>query len=203
MEQRTDEWFAARLGKVTGSRIADVTAKIKSGYAAARKNYMSQLLCERLTGVHESIFVNAAVQRGIDLEPKARSNYILLTGELVEEVGFINHPTIQMSGASPDGLVGHDGLLEIKCPNTSTHLDFIRTKKPKSEYMLQMQWQMVCTGRKWCDFVSYDDRLPKNLAFSSVRIFRDDEKIIELEAEVNKFLGELDELAKSVLLMAA
>lgn len=192
MEQRTDEWFAARLGKVTASRIGDIMAKTKSGYGAARKNYMAQLLCERLTGMREETFVSAAMQRGTDLEAKARATYILTNGDLVEEIGFVEHPNIEMSGASPDGLVNDDGLIEIKCPNTATHLEFIRTKKPKSEYILQMQWQMACTGRSWCDFVSYDDRLPEKFAFYSIRLKRDDDLIKEIEAEVQKFLDELN-----------
>ena len=193
MEQRTDEWFEARLGKVTASRIYDVLSKTKSGYSATRKNYMAQLICERLTGNREESFKTAAMQRGNDIEPKARARYMLETGELVEETGFINHPTIDMSGASPDGLVGEDGLIEIKCPNTATHLEFLRTKTPKPEYLLQMLWQMACTGRKWCDFVSYDDRLKEHLSFQMVRINRDDERIKEIEEEVQKFLHELDE----------
>lgn len=193
MEQRTDEWFEARLGKVTASRIYDVLSKTKSGYSATRKNYMAQLLCERLTGNREESFKTAAMQRGNNIEPKARARYMLETGELVEETGFINHPTINMSGASPDGLVGEDGLIEIKCPNTATHLEFLRTKTPKPEYLLQMLWQMACTGRKWCDFVSYDDRVPEHLSFQMVRINRDDERIQEIEEEVQKFLHELDE----------
>lgn len=193
MEQRTDEWFEARLGKVTASRIYDVLSKTKSGYSATRKNYMAQLICERLTGNREESFKTAAMQRGNDIEPKARARYMLETGELVEETGFINHPIINMSGASPDGLVGEDGLIEIKCPNTATHLEFLRTKTPKPEYLLQMLWQMACTGRKWCDFVSYDDRLPEHLSFQMVRINRDDERIQEIEEEVQKFLHELDE----------
>lgn len=192
MEQRTDEWFKARLGKVTASRIGDIMAKTKSGYGAARKNYMAQLLCERLTGMREETFVSAAMQRGTDLEAKARATYILTNGDLVEEIGFVEHPNIEMSGASPDGLVNDDGLIEIKCPNTATHLEFIRTKKPKSEYILQMQWQMACTGRSWCDFVSYDDRLPEKFAFRSLRLERDDDLIKEIEAEVQKFLDELN-----------
>lgn len=191
MEQRTDEWFAARLGKVTASRIGDIMAKTESGYSAARKNYMAQLLCERLTGMREDTFVSAAMQRGTDLEAKARATYILTNGDLVEEIGFVEHPNIEMSGASPDGLVNDDGLIEIKCPNTATHLEFIRTKKPKSEYILQMQWQMACTGRSWCDFVSYDDRLPEKFAFYSIRLKRDDDLIKEIEDEVQKFLDEL------------
>lgn len=192
MQQRSDEWFAARLGKVTASRIADIMATTRSGYAASRKNYMTELLCERLTGQREEKYSNAAMQRGTDLEAKARAVYQLETGELVEETGFIDHPKIVMSGASPDGLVGSDGLIEIKCPNTATHLDFIQTNTPKREYLLQMQWQMACTGREWCDFVSYDDRLPEHLAYKSIRVQRDAVLISEIEDAVILFLLELD-----------
>ena len=193
MQQRTDEWFAARLGKVTASRIADIMAKTKTGYAASRKNYLFELLCERLSGQREEKFISASMQRGIDLEPKARAVYEIETGEWVEEVGFIPHPTIAMSGASPDGLIRDDGLIEIKCPNTAAHIEFLQTQKPKQEYIYQMQWQMACTGRKWCDFVSYDDRLPENLAYRSVHIPRDDGFIQSLEQEVEKFLAELEQ----------
>ena len=193
MQQRTDEWFAARLGKVTASRIADIMAKTKTGYAASRKNYLFELLCERLSGQREEKFISASMQRGIDLEPKARAVYEIETGNWVEEVGFIPHPTIAMSGASPDGLISDDGLIEIKCPNTATHIEFLQTQKPKQEYIYQMQWQMACTGRKWCDFVSYDDRLPENLVYCSVHIPRDDDFIQSLEQEVEKFLAELEQ----------
>lgn len=192
MEQRTDEWFEARLGKVTASRISDVMAKTKSGYSASRKNYMAQLICERLTGKHEDVYQNAAMQRGTELEPKARAIYMLETGSIAEETGLIDHPTISMSAASPDGLVNDDGLIEIKCPNTATHIEFLRTSKPKPEYMLQMLWQMACTGRGWCDFVSYDDRLPDYLSYKCVRIERDDKRIAEIELEVSTFLKELE-----------
>ena len=192
-EQRTPEWFAERLGKITASRIADVVGKTKSGsYGAARKNYMAELLCQRLTGQQEDKFTSDAMRHGTDTEPAARAMYMLETGTDVTETGFIPHPTIAMSGASPDGLAGEDGLIEIKCPNTATHLEFLQSRKPKHEYLLQMQWQMACTGRQWCDFVSYDDRLPEKLAYRCIRIPRDDKLIAELEEEVVKFLTELD-----------
>lgn len=193
MQQRTEEWYAARLGKVTASRIADVMAKTKTGYSTSRTKYKAQLLVERLTGRREDGYTSPAMQRGTELEPKARAIYLLETGNDVEEVGMIDHPTIAMSGASPDGLVYPDGLIEIKCPETHTHLDFIRSKKPKDAYLKQMQWQMACTGRQWCDFVSYDDRLPERLSYQCVRITRDDELIQELEDEVIKFLSELEQ----------
>ena len=203
-EQRTPEWFAERLGKITASRIADVVGKTKSGsYGAARKNYMAELLCQRLTGQQEEKFTSAAMQHGTDTEPTARAMYMLETGADVTETGFIPHPSIVMSGASPDGLVGEDGLIEIKCPNTATHLEFLQSRKPKHEYLLQMQWQMACTGRQWCDFVSYDDRLPEKLAYRCIRIPRDDKLVAELEEEAIKFLTELDETVRQLKEQAA
>ena len=203
-EQRTPEWFAERLGKITASRIADVVGKTKSGsYGAARKNYMAELLCQRLTGQQEEKFTSAAMQHGTDTEPAARAMYMLETGTDVTETGFIPHPTIAMSGASPDGLAGEDGLIEIKCPNTATHLEFLQSRKPKHEYLLQLQWQMSCTERQWCDFVSYDDRLPEKLAYRCIRIPRDDKLIAELEEEAVKFLTELDKTVRQLEEQAA
>ena len=193
MKQGTDEWRNARLGKVTASCISDVMSKTKAGYGTARKNYMAKLICERLTGKAEEGFKSAPMQRGNELEPKARAVYMIETGNYVAEVGMIDHPEISMSGASPDGLVDLDGLIEIKCPNTATHIDFLRSGEPKPEYMLQMLWQMACTGRQWCDFVSYDDRLPEHLAYRCIRIERDNDKIAEIETEVIAFLAELNE----------
>ena len=143
------------------------------------------------------------MQHGTDTEPAARAMYMLETGADVTETGFIPHPSIAMSGASPDGLVGEDGLIEIKCPNTATHLEFLQSRKPKHEYLLQMQWQMACTGRQWCDFVSYDDRLPEKLAYRCIRIPRDDKLIAELEEEAVKFLTELDETVRQLKEQAA
>ena len=191
IEQGSPEWFEQRRGKVTASRIADIMAKTKSGYSTSRQNYLMQLLCERLTGKVEESFKSSAMQRGNDLEPEARNWYQLETGEIVEQVSFIDHPNIDDAGASPDGLVGNEGLIEIKCPNTATHIETLRSKKPSDRYYKQMQWQMACTGRKWCDFVSFDNRLPDNLAYFCVRIDRNEEAIAEIEAEVNKFLEEL------------
>lgn len=192
MEQRTDDWFAARLGKVTASRVADVVAKTKSGYSASRDNYMADLIVERLTGQKAAGFSSAAMEWGVEQEPLAKAAYSARTGELVEEVGFIDHPTVAMSGASPDGLVS-EGCVEFKCPNTATHLEYLLAGKPPEKYVTQMQWQMACTGRPWCDFVSYDSRLPEHLQMLIVRVPRDDKRIVELEEEVRKFLAELDE----------
>ena len=193
MEQRSDEWFAARLGKVTASRIGDVMAKTKSGYGAGRANYMAELICERLSGARQEGFTNAAMQWGTDTEPKARAWYSLIADADVSEVGLIDHPEIGMSAASPDGIVGDAGLVEIKCPNTATHIKTLTGEKIDGKYLLQMQWQMACTGRAWCDFVSYDPRLPDELQFWMRRVDRDDARIAEIEGEVRAFLAELDQ----------
>lgn len=197
MEQRTTEWHTARLCKVTASRVADVIAKTKTGYGASRTNLMADLIVERLTGQPASTFTNAHMEWGTEQEPHARAAYSARTGELVEEVGFIDHPRIANSGASPDGLVG-DGLVEFKCPATSTHLDTLLAQTVPGKYIAQMQWQMACTGRKWCDFCSYDPRLPEHLRMFVKRVERDDDYIKMLETEVTKFLAELDEKLKQL-----
>ena len=191
MEQRSDEWFNARLGCVTASRTADVMAKTKSGYSASRANYMAQLITERLTGTASEGFSSAAMQWGTDTEPQARMAYELMTGEMVEETGFVLHHTIKSFGASPDGLVGSDGLIEIKCPNTATHIDTLLSDKVPSKYITQMHVQMICTGREWCDFVSFDPRLPGDMSFWMQRVHRDDDLCKEIETEVIAFLEEL------------
>ena len=196
MEQRTEEWFAQRIGKVTASRVADVMATIKSGEAATRKNYRMQLVCERLTGKKEESFTNSHIERGIELEPVARSMYEINNNFFVKEVGFIEHATIPMSGCSPDGLVGDDGLIEIKCPTVANHIESI-TGLPvgtvPSKYIPQIQWQMACTGRDWCDYVSFNNELPDNLQLFVKRVYRDDEYIANMEKEVIAFLGEVTE----------
>jgi len=152
--QGTPEWFAARLGKVTASRISDMIAKTKTGWGADRKNYQAELVVERLTGVPTVSFSNAAMQWGTETEPQARAAYTFFTDASVEEVGLLDHPTIPLSAASPDGIVGDDGLLEIKCPNTATHIKTLLSKDVPDRHIPQIQWQMACSGRQWCDFVS-------------------------------------------------
>jgi putative phage-type endonuclease len=201
MEQRSDEWFEARLARVTASRVADIIAKTKTGYSTSRANYMSELICERLTGKRTAFFQTAAMAWGTNTEPMAALAYEAKTGNLVEGVGFVPHPTIDMAGASPDGLVDHDGLIEIKCPNTSTHLDTVLASTPPTQYVAQMQWQMACTGRQWCDFISYDPRLPEKMQIFIQRVMRDDAMIENLEKEVNLFLKEIGD--KIALLDAA
>jgi putative phage-type endonuclease len=167
-------------------------AKTKNGYGAGRKNYMAQLVIERLTGQVADSYTNAAMQWGIDTEPFAREAYEMATGEIVEEVGFVDVPQM-MSGASPDGLVGKVGLLEIKCPNSATHIATLLAKKLDRKYILQMQWQMYATDREWCDFVSYDPRMPDNLKYFCQRVMRDTEMLQEIIAEVSDFLKETDD----------
>ena len=201
--QGTEEWFAQRLGKVTASRVADVVAKTKSGYSTSRENYMVELALERIKGVREESYTNGAMQWGTDNEPLARAAYEALTGDFVVETGMVDHPRIQMTGASPDGLLGSDGLLEIKCPNSATHVRTLRSRKPDGKYITQMAWQMACTGRAWCDFVSYDPRMPEGLKLFVTRIERDDALIKSLESEVEVFLGEVSEMVTELLTLKA
>jgi putative phage-type endonuclease len=191
MEQGTDDWFAARLGKVTASRVADLMSKTKTGYAATRDNYMAQLVVERLTNTKAESFSNAAMQWGTDQEPFARAAYEAAQGVLVEEVGFVPHPRIEWAGASPDGLVGLFGMCEIKCPNTATMIDTLLTEKVPAKYFAQMQMQMACTDRAWCDYVVFDPRMPAKAQLFIKRVERDEAFIAEMEAEINKFLGEV------------
>lgn len=193
MEQRSDEWFAIRAGKATGSRIADIVAKTKTGYGASRANYAAQLVAERLTGKPQDSFSNAAMVWGVETEPQAREAYEMKQGGYVEEVGFLIHPSIPESGASPDGLVGEDGMLEIKCPNTATHIEYLLGKVVPNKYKPQMTWQMLCAGRKWCDFVSFDPRMPERHQLFCVRYEFDAAYAAELETEVVKFLAEVAE----------
>jgi putative phage-type endonuclease len=190
--QRSDAWHEIRLGKSTASRIADIIAKTKSGYSSTRDNYMAQLVCERLTGKKGESFTNAAMQHGTDTEPLARSAYEAFSDVMVEEVGFIQHPKIEMAGASPDGLVGLFGMLEIKCPNTATHIDALLTETVPTKYITQMQWQMACAQRQWCDFVSFDPRIRQDLQLFVKRVEFDASYVAMLEEEVIQFLKELD-----------
>lgn len=190
--QRTPEWYAARLGKVGASRIADVVAKTKNGWGASRANYLAELVCERLTGQPTQGYINAAMNWGIETEPDARTAYEFYADQTVELVGFVDHPSIPMAGCSPDGLVGDAGLVEFKCPQTATHIDTLLDGTIDRRYRLQMQWQMACTGRQWCDFVSYDPRMPPSMQFFRYRVERDDKEIAELEEAVKAFLHEVE-----------
>jgi len=189
--QGSTEWFYQRLGKVTASRVADVIAKTKTGYSASRDNYMAQLVVERLTFTKQEFYTNAAMQWGTEQEPFARAAYEAAQGVLVEEVGFVRHPTIEWAGASPDGLVKDNGLVEIKCPNTATMIETLLSQKVPGKYFAQMQFQMACTGRKWTDYVVFDPRMPEKAQLFVKRVDRDDAYIAEIEAEIVKFLAEV------------
>jgi putative phage-type endonuclease len=194
-DQRTEGWILDRLGCVTASCVGQVMTK---GGGATRKNYMMKLLCERLTGNREEGYQNAAMQRGTDLEAIARSAYEIDKGVMTVETGFVLHSTIAGFGASPDALVGADGLVEIKCPNTATHVDFLQGASIDKAYIWQMQAQMACTGRKWCDFVSFDDRLPESLQYKCVRVELDEVAQREMMTEISRFLTELEALQNSL-----
>jgi putative phage-type endonuclease len=189
--QGSDEWKALRLGKVTASRVSDVVGRTKSGYGAGRANYMAQLIAERLTDTVAEAYTNAAMQHGTETEPEARAAYEFYQGVTVSEVAFVPHAKIDQAGCSPDGLVDDDGLVEIKCPNTATHLETLLGQAVPSKYETQMQFQMACTGRKFCDFVSYDPRMPENMRLFIKRVPRDDARIKELESEIASFLLEM------------
>jgi putative phage-type endonuclease len=191
IEQGSQEWKLLRAGNATASRIKDIVARTKSGYSTSRENYLTELVIERF-GVLSEGFTNAAMQHGTDTEPFARATYEAVRGVMVEQVDYVPHPSIKNAGASPDGIV-EDGLIEIKCPDSKTHFNYLLAGVVPEQYKPQMAWQMACTGAKWCDFVSFDDRVPNELQYFQVRYMRDDEYIEMLEKEVVTFLGEVEE----------
>lgn len=199
IEQRTEEWFQQRLGKVTASRISDVIAKTKTGVSTSRQNYLVQLVSERITGKKGDSFVNQAMLDGIEREGAARELYMQTRGVSVTEVGFYDHPRIAMSGASPDGLLPEllvfgTGLVEIKCPIETTHTNTLMSKKVPSKYIPQMQWQMACVpGVKFCEFISYNPNFPPEMQLFVSRIEKDLQYVLELESEVEQFLKEVDQ----------
>ena len=196
MPQGSPEWLAARAGKVTASRINDVMA---AKTTAAYRDYRAQIVAEILTGQpQESGFTNAAMQWGTEQEKFARVEYEMFCAWTVDEVGLVIHPTIEQGAASPDGLVSTDGLVEIKCPKTSTHLQTLVDKKQPRQYENQMLWQMACTGRQWCDFVSYDPRLPEDLQLFVHRFDRNEKRIEEIEAAIKQFLSEVNEMIDKI-----
>jgi putative phage-type endonuclease len=195
IEQRTTEWFAQRCGHLTASRISDMMARTQKGWGASRANYAAQLIAERLTGVAESGFTSAAMQHGIDTEAAARAAYGFMQDVEVIEAPFVLHPRLAWSGASPDGFVGDDGLIEIKCPNTATHITTLRGGEIPDKYIKQMQWQMACAEKDWCDFVSFDPRMPVEMQLHIQRVDRDNDLIAEIESAA---IGFLDEIAATV-----
>jgi len=193
LEQGTDEWKMARLGHVSASNIAAVMSKGKdNSESTIRRNYKIKLVAERMTGKPQESYKNAAMEWGNEQEPFARMAYEALTGTLVDKTGFWKHETKEWIGVSPDGLVGDDGLIEIKCPNTTTHLEYIFDDVTPSEYRKQIQMQLWVTGRAWCDFVSYDPRLPVNNQLFIKRNMRDNKLIALMQEDVDVFLKEID-----------
>lgn len=196
--QSDPQWATARVGHVTASRIADLMAKTKTGWGASRANYAAQLVAERLTGTASESYSNAAMQWGVETEPHARAAYEFRTDATCGEAAFLKHPAIEWAGASPDGFVGDDGLVEFKCPNTATHIDTLLGAKVPEKYVLQIQWQLACTGRAWCDFVSFDPRLPEEMRMFMRRVEADRKLIDALEDEVEIFLAEIDDTLKQL-----
>lgn len=190
-EQGSPDWHAYRCGKVTASRVADVIAKTKTGWGASRANYAAQLVCERLTGTVTESYTNAAMQWGTDTEPQARTVYEMMHDVAVQQIGLVQHPSIAMSCASPDGLVGDHGLIEIKCPNSATHIETLLSEAVPAKYITQMQWQMACAGRQWCDYVSFDPRMPGEMQLFVRRLNRDEAFIRDLTSQIEDFLAEV------------
>lgn len=196
--QRTPEWMALRIGKVTGSRVADVLAEIKKGESAARRNYRVDLAGQTLTGLAVEKLVSKEMQWGTDQEPFARAAYEYQQNVMVSSIGFAVHPGMERFGVSPDGFVGDDGLIEIKCPTTATHLGYLLQNEVPADYQPQMLAAMACTGRQWCDFVSFDPRMPPHLQLFVKRFERDNARITEIEGKVEAFLREVDEVLQAL-----
>jgi len=190
--QGTDAWHQLRLGKVTASRVADIMAKTKTGVSASRGNYLIELALQRVTGNIEPTYINEAMQRGTEEEPRARIAYEVHTNTFVDQVAFIDHPTIEWFGASPDGLIDTNGMVEIKNPNSSTHWATIKADEIPSKYYIQMMAQLSCTGREWNDYVSFDSRFPEHSQLYIKRLYRDDKYIAEMESEIKRFLEEVE-----------
>ena len=199
VEQNTDEWRLLRVGSLGASAVHEVVAKTKSGYSASRANKMAALIVERLTGRPQDTYQNAAMLAGIEREPQAREEYAFQEGVTVEPAGLWTHPKIKFTHASPDGLVGNDGLVEIKSPQHAAHLDVLLGNSVPDRYLIQMQWQLRCTDRQWCDFVSYNPDFPEGMKLWIKRVTRDDARIAALETEVIAFLKELDGKYKTLM----
>ena len=189
--QGTPEWLAARAGSLGASSIGDALAKTKTGWGASRGNLHSRLVTERITGKPVETFTNAAMQRGNDLEPQARAMYSFRKGVDVEEVGIILHPSIKHSHCSPDGMVGADGMVEIKCCGATRHIELLTGSSPEDRYIKQCLWQMACTGRQWVDLTYFHPDFPDEMQMFVHRVERDESVIADLEAEVSKFLAEV------------
>jgi len=192
VEQGTPEWHQLRLGKVTASRVADILAKTKTGPSASRQNYLIELALQRTTGIIQESYSNAAMEWGTQTEPQARVAYEVTTNNFVDQLAFVDHPSIDWFGCSPDGLVSDRGLVEIKCPNSTTHWEYFKFNRPPQKYIIQMQAQMAVTGRDWCDFISFDPRMPERSQLLIVRVDRDQAFIFEMEEQIKQFLSEVE-----------
>lgn len=199
LQQGTDEWRRARAGSLGASSLHEALAKTRNGWGASRANLLSRLVVERLTGVPQDTYQNNAMRNGIEREPEARAAYQFEKATLVKTVGLIKHPTIAWSHCSPDGLVGDDGLVELKCPAENTHLETLLGAPPPQKYVYQCAWQMACTGRAWVDLVSYHPAFPESMQLHITRIERDDNLIANLEKEVKVFLEEVDRTMEALL----
>ena len=192
VEQGTPEWHQLRSGKVTASRVADILAKTKTGPSASRQNYLIELAIQRTTGIIELSYTNSAMEWGTQTEPQARVAYEVKSGNFVDQIAFVDHPTIDGFGCSPDGLVGDKGLIEIKCRNSANHWETIKLDEVPKKYWIQMQAQLSCTGKEWNDYVSFDPRMPERSQLYIKRVFRDEEFILEMESEVKNFITEVE-----------
>ena len=192
-------WFDCKRGKIGATSLNDIMSKGRGGcQSAGSKNLMAKLAVERLTGLTAETYSNGAMQWGVENEALARAAYEFVNDVEVVQVGFVDHPFIGFAGMSPDGLVGDDGLVEIKCPNTATHIDYLRAKAVPSEYVKQVQWQMACSGRLWCDFMSFDPRMPQRLQSFIVRVWRDEHLIDEMQTAAHMFLIEVTALVTEI-----
>lgn len=196
--QGSPEWHQLRLGKVTASRVADIVRKTKTGASATRQRYLGELVAERLTGVVADSFKSKDMEWGSETEAEARAAYAFYSGAALQHVPFVDHPSLDMCGASPDALVGDDGLVEIKCPATHTHIATLLGAPIDPDYVIQMLWQMECTHRVWCDFVSFDPRMPEEMKMHVARVWKDDERLDELRGAVHVFLGEVSATVDSL-----
>jgi putative phage-type endonuclease len=198
VQQGTDAWHQLRLGKVTASRVADILARTKTGPSASRQNYLIELALQRTTGIIAESYSNSAMEWGTQTEPQARVAYEVTTNNFVDQIAFVDHPSIAWFGCSPDGLVSDRGLVEIKCPNSATHWEYFKAKEPPKKYFIQMQAQIACTDRDWCDFISFDPRMPDRSQLLIVRVNRDQAFIAEMEAEIKQFLNDVEAEVKQM-----
>jgi putative phage-type endonuclease len=199
MQQGGEEWRLARCGHITASRLHAATAKgARGGYLSTRQDVIWQVIEERLTGIPAEVFQTYAMRWGTETEPAAIAAAELICGFSVEPAGYVQHSSIPMTGASPDGLIGQDGLIEVKCPTTKTHLQTLLNGRVPEQYRPQMQWQLACTGRDWVQFVSFDPRLPVEYQLFLDIERRDEEVIAMLSIEIELLESEIKNLMEQI-----